>query len=882
MLLSPGTRLGPYEIVGTLGAGGMGEVYRARDARLQRDVAIKILPFDFAADPDRRGRFEREARVLAGLNDPRIGGIYGIEEDPATHALALVLELVDGPTVQQRLAAGPLPLDEAVQAAAQLAGALEAAHDRGVIHRDLKPANLKLTPSGGIKVLDFGLAKTLDADALTAADPQVSPTMTNRATDVGVILGTAAYMAPEQARGRTVDRRADIWAFGAVFYEMLTGMRAFGGDTISDTLASVLKSDPDWTRLPRQTPAAVRHLLRRCLDRNPQTRLQSIGEARITLTDPAAGEPTIDPSMPVRRAPWMRYASIAAVAAAMGALIVWALQPAAGKAPPTVRKLDLGVDAFDTNLDCVPALSPDGQRLVYCSAGRLFVRSLDTREPRELPETQGATYPFWSPDSRDVGYARDARIWRTPTDRGQPVPVGTGPKDMAGSAQILWTTGGQLIIAGSDVVGLFAIPATGGEGKEILALDKNTESDFHELGELPSARGVLFTVHRLGHGADTIDVFAGGARRTVLQLPGVALRAPIYAAPGYILFQRETTSPGIWGIRFSLDTLTTDGAPFMVMPGGTRPSIGSDGTLAFIHPSDLPPQLTWRSRDGTIEPIGDASAPIDRSPLLQSFRLSRDGHRIALALGGNRLELWVYDLDRHTLAPLSENAGLVHEPVWSADDRRVFFAAFGRGRVWNIHAIGARETREGDTITNAADVFTWPSDISRDGWLIYGEGAPPNGVLRVMKLDSPEGARPAPAPVIRGAQVRFAPDGQWIAYTALEGSRPEVYVRRFPFDQDRFPVSTGGGSQPVWAADGHELYFRSGIRLMAVSVKRTPTGLEISPPSTVFTVPIDSQFHDTFDVAPDGRFLMVRSVGRDHIGIILNWAAELPALQAGK
>jgi serine/threonine-protein kinase len=881
MLLKRGGRLGPYEILDAIGAGGMGEVFRAHDSRLQRDVAIKVLPDTVASDPERRARFEREARLLAVLNDPRIAAIYGVEEDPATHALALVMELVEGPTLEERLASGPLLIDEALDAARQIAEALEAAHERGVIHRDLKPANVKVTAGGDVKVLDFGLAKALGGEAASGDDTSTSPTITNHATLPGVILGTAAYMAPEQARGRPVDRRGDIWAFGAILFEMLTGERAFSGQTVSDTIAAILTSAPDWTRLPAATPPVVRHLLRRCLDRDPHTRLQSVGEARVTLSDPGI---TAHPEPALRahgRPSWLLYGVLAVAAAVGGVALGWILKPtqSAGRG---VLKLDLAVDDLELGADRPPALSPDGQRIVYRASERLFVRALNGSQGRELAGTGGAFYFFWSPDSRQVAFVSDGRAWRTSVDSGKPLPLGRVPKDFAGSAQGVWTSDDQLVLVGSDSAGLFAVPAGGGEGKEILALDKAQETDFHQIAQLPDGRGLIFTVHRLAHGPDTIAVFAGGKRRTVLQIPGEGLRSPVYSAPGYVMFHRDAASSGLWAIKFSLNTLTTEGVPFMVAPGGSYPTIGSDGTVAYIYSSDLPPELVWRSRDGSVERIGSLPAEVPRIAELQTFRLSPDERRVAICLGTGDSDVWNYDLDRRTVTKLSTNTWTAHGPIWTPSGSHVFFSGFGRERVWNVHKIGARETGEPHRVTNSA-VFTWPADISPDGrWLMYAEGRPPKGTLQVMPLERPDASRSLATPPVTAAQARFSPDGQWIAYSTFEGARQEVYLRRFPADQERIPVSTTGGSYPVWARNGRTLFFRSGDRLQAVGVKPTATGLELTTPAPAIVSSLEPEFHETFDVASDGRFLMVRSVGRDRIGIILNWTSELPTLEGAK
>lgn len=601
MRLTPAMRIGGYEVVGPIGAGAMGEVYRAHDMRLRRDVALKVLPARFhEAAP--RARFEREARMLASLNHPHVAAIYGVEEvagvdGPPTPVL--VLELVEGETLRDRIGRGPVPIDDAVAIARQIAEALEAAHDRHIVHRDLKPANVKVMPDGTVKVLDFGLAKALDEDPGGAAlDPAHSPTLTTPPTLTGEVVGTPAYMAPEQVRGKAVDRRADIWAFGAVLYEMLTGARAFPGATVSDTLAAVLTSRPGWNALPPGTPQRIRRLLQRCLEPDPRQRLQAIGEARIALSSPEADD--VASPRRVHRSPW----HLAGAALAGGTVVALALlgggwRRQADEAATEVRMLDIAAEGLEADVQAPPVVSPDGRHVVYRARGRLWVRALGDFAERPLPSSDNALWPFWAPDSRQVAFVRDRQVWRVSLTGGDAVRVGLAPADLSGSGGGVWTPDGTLVLSGSDVVGLYALPLDGGPGREVLPLERPLESDFHEISSLPDGRGLLFSVHRAS-GLDTIAVYADGARRTVLEVPGDTLRSPVYSRAGYLLFQRASSATGIWAIRFDLDTLQTSGDPFLVVPGapvakrgdgrhaGVRASVGAAGTTGLGGPHRRP------------------------------------------------------------------------------------------------------------------------------------------------------------------------------------------------------------------------------------------------------------------------------------------------------
>src|SRR5262245_61325372 len=556
MPLSPGAPFGAYEILAPLGAGGMGEVYRARDLKLQRDVALKVLPDALARDADRRARFEREAHVLAALNHPGIAAIYGVAENRGV--TALVLELVEGLTLEQHLAGRALPLEETTAIARQIAEALEAAHEAGIVHRDLKPANIKLRPDGSVKVLDFGLAKAIDGHSIIDAERSHMPTAVADATAAGLILGTAAYMAPEQARGRTVDKRADIWAFGAVLWEMLTGRRLFDGETLTDTLAAVLTREIDWSLLPGSTPPALVDLLHRCLERDPKKRLRDIGDVRLdqsAMTPLSSAGPT---SSTTGR--WWLW-GLATAAALVAGIAIGRIGAGAetGPAPQEVRF------TFTTDDPSFAAISPDGSMAVVASSGPLRVRDLAGLSLRELSGTDGAVKPFWSSDSRTIGFGRAGRLWRVSATGGAPVvicdlPGGSWDQDAGGAwlpdDTIVFTTGGSP---------LMRVPAAGGDPVRHLAADAG-ELHFHNTHALPDNRGLLYVVHRESL-PDTLEVFADGKRKVLLRTPGQSIHDPVYSPTGHILFARAPTNEGVWALPFSLERLDATGTAYLVEAG---------------------------------------------------------------------------------------------------------------------------------------------------------------------------------------------------------------------------------------------------------------------------------------------------------------------------
>jgi serine/threonine protein kinase len=880
MAWTAGSRVGGYEIIGLLGAGGMGEVYRARDLRLQREIALKILPVTLIQDPERRARFEREARLLASLNHPNIAGIFGIEDadGPDGPAPVLVLEFVDGQNLADRIGAGTIPVDEVIAIALQVAEALEAAHDRGIIHRDLKPANVLLTRDVTAKVLDFGLAKALDADPNGRSDPAQSPTFTSASTQAGVIMGTAAYMAPEQARGKAVDRRADIWAFGALLFEMLSGSRAFPGETVSDTLAALLTREPEWTSLPKATPPAIVALLRRCLERDPRERLQSIGEARIVLSNPSRAIHTAATLPPVsRRLSPLAVAVVAlAVVTLTGAAVTWWMRAAKPSGEGPLRRLDFALEGADTALDHIPVLSPDGSRIAYTSGGSLWTRSLSEFASRQIPRTAGAAYPFWAPDSQNVAFVVDGKLWRAPVKDGEPELVGAVPPDMTGSGAGVWTAAGNFVVVGSDQTGLTEISGKDGTSREILALDRKRESDFHEISELPNGRGLLFTTHT-GQGADTIGLLANGKRHEVLKLAGETLRSPVYDPGGYVVFSRETPRRGVWAVPFSLDSLATTGAPFLVDAAGNYPSVGSDGTLAMIRRSDRPSEVVWLDRSGSVTLAGTLPGQAMEAGPWTMMRLSPDEQKVAIALAETTgSELWVHDLKRGITSPLSRGAQMAVWPTWLPDSSRILFGAFAGARSWSVQSVSANETSTPTRLLAPVDEPQWPCSISPDGkWLLYAQNLAATD-LWIASVSNPSDGKPLMTTPAREQEGHFSPDGRWIAYISDESGRFELYVRRFPIGSDRLQISNRGVGAVNWTAGGHELVYRVGADVMSVSLTEKDGRLDVSPPQRLFSV-ADPAISRSFAVTADGRrFLFARATGGDRISVVLNWARTIP------
>jgi serine/threonine-protein kinase len=910
--LAPGTRLGAYEVVSLLGEGGMGQVYRAKDTRLKRDVALKILPDAFAADPDRVARFQREAELLATLNHPHIAGIYGLEQ--ADGMRALVLELVEGPTLADRIAQGPIPPDEAILIAGQIADALEAAHEKGVIHRDLKPANIKLTPDDAVKVLDFGLAKMLENPATPAA-LSMSPTLSVHATYAGVILGTAVYMSPEQARGKTVDKRTDVWAFGCVLYEMLTGKPPFQGEDIAEVIGAIIHKDIAWDRLPPSTPATVRMVLTRCLGKDPKERMRDIGDVRLGLRGAFgfAASPAANPITPVpqRRSlvRWLGPGLFLIVAVGAGAGITeWSLRPIAQPpvrfiiTPPATQPLTL--QGFQRDI----AITPDGRQIVYrvgpagTVGSQLAVRSLDQLDARLLPGISGIRSPFVSPDGRWVGFFEGlggGELKKVPILGG---PAITVCKFTGNPLEASWGSDDTIIFADNDrSTGLLSVSAGGGDPKVLTKPDAaRGELDHVMPFILPGGRAVLFTILTVGQQADNAQIavldLKTGQKKTLIR-GGSDAR---YVDTGHLVYAAAGT---IRAVRFDLGRLevTSDPVPLVekvAMSGTTWTAnfvLSNTGTLVYVPGGvggGLLRSLAWVTRQGREEAI---KAP-PRAYTLP--RISPDGTRVAFDIRDQENDIWVWDLRRETLTRLTFDPGLDQAPVWTPDSRRLLFSSL-RGGAQNLYAQAADNTGAITRLTNSLNP-QFPSSISPDGTqVLFTETVPKTGQdISLLKLGSgpatsPQLAQPLIQTAFNELNAEVSPDGRWVAYQSNESGSMEVYVRPFPHaDAGRWQVSSGGGTRPVWAHNSRELFFYSANSgaLMAVTVQPGGTTFSASNPSKVFDVQ-PYYFATTgrsYDVSADGqRFLMIKlaslsgpqnsTTAPPNLVVVEHWTEELKA-----
>jgi serine/threonine-protein kinase len=877
----------------------MGEVYRARDTRLNRDVAIKVLPAAVAGDSERLTRFTREAQVLASLNHPSIAAIYGMEESGETKAL--ILEIVEGPTLADRIARGPVPLEEAIPIARQIAEALEAAHERGIVHRDLKPANIKVRPDGAVKVLDFGLAKALDPSAAPDVDATSSPTMTALATKVGIVLGTAAYMAPEQAKGKPVDKRADIWAFGVVLYEMLTGRRLFSGETPSEVLAAVILKEPDLTGLPGATPPAVRRLLARCLDKDPMRRLRDIGEARVALLEPP-DEPARPQAGVLRpegttgsRPGWFAWTAGALALALVVALVL--LGRAMRPEDRPVARLDVQMPARSfLNLGSRPALalSRDGESLVFTatSAGvsRLYVRRRAEEEARPLIGTEGASNPTLSPDGKWIAFFAGGKLKKV-TPEGSVVTLAAASE----ARGLTWTDDGNLVYTPQAIGPLYLLPANGGEPRPVTTVDTTKEERSHRWPEaLPGGKTVLFTVGTLSspdnYDGSTIAAanLATGERRVVLEGAGMVR----YVSPGYLVFARAGS---LYAVGFDPERLAVRGSQALVVRGvaGDTPtgaahySCSDEGTLAYAPGSKLGDlrRIGWVDREG-------AWQPIDLPPALYNdLRISPDGTRAAIAVGASgSADVWVYDFGRKTFTRLTFN-GTNATPVWSSDGTSILYASIDstgrRTALRRVPADGSREPVE----VGSAPTRAYVADASRDGGsvvLVYiNVGAAGKADVVRLSLGKDAVVSPIAASPFDEYTASSSPDGRWVAYQSDESSRNEIYVRDSAGAGGRWQISTDGGEEPMWSSDGRELYYRSETRFMAVSVE-TRARFEAGTPRVLFdgAYQMRSDSGISYDVDPKGgRFLMIRPAEESDeargIRIVLNWSREVRRTLAG-
>jgi len=883
LALIPGARLGPYEILSPLGAGGMGEIYKARDTKLSRDVAIKILPEAFVSDPERVARFQREAKTLASLNHPNIGGIHGLEE--SVGITALVMELVEGEDLSQRITREAIPINEALPIAKQIAVALEAAHDQGIVHRDLKPANIKVRQDGTVKVLDFGLAKVINPPA-SSPNVSQSPTITTPAmTQTGVILGTAAYMSPEQAKGRPADKRTDVWAFGCVLFEMLAGQRAFEGDTITDTLARVLEREPEWASLPSDTPPSVRTLLRRCLRKDPEKRLHDIADARIEIDECDL----VSASAPVDA---RRFAPLAGIVAALlivstvAAIIVLIVRR---DVPPHPSELfEFAVNAPE-NATLRPgyggfAVAPDGRQIVVIASSNnqssLWVRPIGTPQYRQIPGTEGAIFPFWKPDGSEIGFFAGAKLKTVPVRGGVPsiicdapeIHEGTDYDEVGGT----WNRD-DVIVFMSSAFTLQKAPARGGAPPVAITTLGKGETAHRWPFFLPDGEHFAYLVLR--EPGDLGELRIGSLSGTSSTSLGRYESNARYAA-GHLLF---LSGGQLVARRFdaSTGTLTGPTLPVVTTPKFTTWnklaafSVSESGVLAY-HPggpivSDQ--RLTWRDRSGMARgTVGD----IGRFPALD---LSPDGQRLAvsvLAKGGNQTDIWIIDFTRGDAVPLTSDPAWEFDPGWSHDGNQIAFNSNRHGGRFDLFSRPSNGSGRDELLVGAQSAAETPVWSPDDRSIVYGD----DGDVWIYPLDVSKRAAALWRTPARERAPALSPDGRWIAYTSDRSGRLEIYVRAFPSGDTEQKVSLDGGVAPRWRADNGEIFFLSLDATMMASRVETSKAFRAMIPEPLFATGLSVTNLRPYAVAGDGqRFLIPMSVdprGSPPITVLSNWQARLP------
>ena len=877
MALTPGTRIGPYEIKSPLGEGGMGVVFRALDTKLQRDVALKLLPDHFADDADRLSRFQREAQVLASLNHPNIAQIYGVEESSNTRCI--VMELVEGETLQERLKRGAVPIEEALRIAKQIAEALESAHEKGIVHRDLKPANVKVTPEEKVKVLDFGLAKAFQEQ------PQLnlpnSPTMMSVSIP-GMIMGTVAYMSPEQAKGRVADRACDTWAFGCVLYELLAGKPAFNGDDATEILAAVVKTEPDWTRLPETTPPAIRTLLRRCLRKDRAQRLGDAGAARIEIEE-TLGAPTIEPTPQVHhRRTWL-VAVFGAGALIVGIVVgAWLPKNRAAQIAPAVTRLTLTLpEGAELSGGPTPnagiALSPDGRKLAYVATRggvqQIYVRLLDSVESKSLSGTDGATSPFFSPDGESLGFIAAGKLKRISVSGGVPITLAD-----AGTQGAAWGPNRTIILRGPGS-GLLEIPESGGAAR-VIPDDKRASGPPAFPAFLPGGKAVLITTST----SDTVTAderiiqvltLETGERKTVIQGGSYGR----YLSSGHLVFLRSGV---LMAVPFDLERLEITGTPVPVLENVRESTTGVGvfscslgGNCAYVggglegsHRSVLLVNRTGAS-DSLSVPQQAYGSP----------HFSPAGDKISFWVERIKCDVAVYEIARGTLSLLTLE-GDSHFPIWTPDGKRITYIALrGTAPGYEIFWRPADISGPEEQITHLAQKL---GPITSLSWSPDGRvlAFADRGDIWLVSLDGDRQPRAFVQSKANESVPAFSPDGHWIAYVSDQSGRPQIYVEPFPGPGAKYTISTDGGTDPVWARTGRELFFRSGDQLMAVEVD-SKSGFIATKPKPLFAHPYLRRFGRLdYDVSPDGQhFVMLKddetASSSTEINVVLNWLEEL-------
>jgi serine/threonine-protein kinase len=871
-----GKTLKHYRIESHLGAGGMGDVYRARDSKLKREVAIKVLPEAFSRDAERVLRFQREAEVLASLNHPHIAAIYDVEE--VDDSRFLVLEFIEGQTLCERLTGDPLAIDETLAISIQIAEALEAAHEKGIIHRDLKPANIKLSLDGVVKVLDFGLAKIFGAHTSEASSDD-SPTLLSQ-TGRGVLMGTAAYMSPEQARGRSVDRSADIWALGCILYEMLSGQQAFGGETMTDILGGIVKGEPDWSALPKDTPPRLAWLIRRCLNKNSKDRLRDAGDVRILLQDLSKDQ------QPTNHAIREKAGMLAlAIAFGLGLVIAgvaaWTLLLQSPPGASVVARLTIPIPPGDQvaglNLDNpMLAISADGTQLAYiavrASTQQLFIRAMDGHETNAVPGTEAASNPFFSPDGQWIGFFAGGKLKKVSVAGSVVQVVCDAPNGRGGS----WAADDNIYFAPDVFSGIWKVHAAGGMPQEVTKLEPAKGEVSHRWPQLlPGARALLFTIWT-GPGSDERLVAVQSLETGERQILVRGGESGQYAVTGHLLYARADT---LMALRFDVERLEVTSGP--AVPLGDRVRSGSEGaqfalsdqgTLVYMRgdPRRNERRLVWVDRQGKVEPL-PAPPRTYANP-----QISLDGRFAAVEVQAGTIGIWLYDFSRAALRPLTFS-GSSQSPVWSPDGKRVAYRGTRMGfrnLFWKL-TDGSGEEEE--RLSASPNVQT-PASWSPDGkWLAYFE----NVDLWVLPLEGERKPQTFVSTPFTEFNARFSPDGRWIAYSTNESGRLEIYVRPFPGPGTRTQVSTDGGYAPVWAPDGRELFYVRGDQMLAVQTTTQPV-FRVGTPRILFEGSFLGGLANSpgYDVSPDGRrFLRVQAVEPEkpatQIDVSLNWFEEL-------
>ena len=872
MAIPRGTRIGIYEIGALLGSGGMGEVYRARDTKLGRDVAIKVLANRLTDDQVILGRIEREARLLASLNHPAIATIHGVEEYEGSPAI--VMELIEGETLAVKLFEGPLPVQEVIRIAKQVSDALTAAHDRGVVHRDLKPANIHLRPDGGVKVLDFGLAKSV-----TQSDTNAQ--LSQSVTTTGSIMGTAPYMSPEQARGQEVDRRSDIWSFGCTVYELLTGKRAFFGLTPADTIVSVLSAEPDWAALPADTPEGLRSLLQRCLQKDVRSRLRDLGDASF---DYGGSNPAFAGAMPaVRRRNVRKYAAMGASIAALASLVwlvMWVIDNRATGASGPLRKFEVHADglgddpetfAGDTGPGAGVVISPDGRRIVYPAKGGLWVRELSQLDSRELAGTAKAVAPTWSPDSNWVAYAVGNQLLKSPITGGAAVKIATLRGGFVEAGGAGWSAEDQLFFTLGNGP-LWRVSAEGGDPVSLLDIEPGI-LDYHDM---TIGGGRPLWISHLTNQQHSIDTIENGKRQILVGPLPFVIRHAAYSRSGHLVYQRVGSNPGIWAVPVDSRTLKPSGEPFLVASSGLRPSVATDGTLVYVTDESWGQlRLSFLNRSGAVtRDVGEPRVGMKHPAL------SPKGDRIVYAApSGERDDLWLLDIASGVSTRLTFN-GTRGDPEWSLDGTQVLFSCGATGAEGGVCTIRTDGGEPSVVVRGASQPDLAPDGKSlayilldrktrTDVWTTPLEKQAPHLIRQTAGFDF---------------GPRISPDGRWISYASAEAGPPQVFISDYPNARRRMQVSTNSGGQAEWNPRGGELFYMDGSgRLQSVAINEQGAP---GKPRQVFAESV-SRAHLTqgFVVGPDGdSFLVVRDIDRGstrpRITVVENWFAEFAPRQA--